>query len=424
MKKNHIRAAALAAFFCIMLPCPLLYAQLETSGFADSHYAFGTGDDQNLLSAESRLRSEIRLYSGDSSFFASVDGVYDSLAPSESGFTLKELYYEYMSEAFDLRIGRQIIIWGKADGLQITDIVSPKDYTGFVGQEYEDTRLPAEAVKLRILGALSTIETIWIPVYTSSLLPTDPLNPLTSEHPDSIAYQGSALPVSYDFTEKNLPKDFWDSEWAIRGSWYLPCMDLSLSLFHGWEDLPVQERSLTVDGSSGTVEVESRYYQIWMTGLDAAIPVKALVLRTEGALFVGRRFSAAEGFGQSLEKNQIMGLAGVDWIPGNGWSLTAQYMEDWVLDYEDAMDRDRRSSTGTVSISKDLLRETLTLSASLAMGMVYWDSAIELEAEWSLSDALSLRGGIQYYSDGEGGKGDYTAYDDLDCAWIGARCSF
>lgn len=119
-----------------------------------------------------------------------------------------------------------------------------------------------------------------------------------------------------------------------------------------------------------------------------------------------------------------MGLSGIDWIPGNGWSLTAQYMEDWVLDYEDAMDRDRRSSTGTVSISKDLLRETLTLSASLAMGMVYWDSAIELEAEWSLSDALSLRGGIQLYSEGEDGKGDYAAYDDLDCAWIGARCSF
>ena len=43
----------------------------------------------------------------------------------ETGFDLHEAWLEYAAEGWDMRLGRQTIIWGKADGVQITDIISP-----------------------------------------------------------------------------------------------------------------------------------------------------------------------------------------------------------------------------------------------------------------------------------------------------------
>ena len=42
-------------------------------------------------------------------------------------FELRELYLEYLGNSFDLRIGKQQVIWGKSDAVFITDLVSPKD---------------------------------------------------------------------------------------------------------------------------------------------------------------------------------------------------------------------------------------------------------------------------------------------------------
>ena len=45
---------------------------------------------------------------------------------------LREMYIDFFTKKMDIRIGKQQIIWGQADGVFITDVVTPKDLSEFL----------------------------------------------------------------------------------------------------------------------------------------------------------------------------------------------------------------------------------------------------------------------------------------------------
>ena len=53
---------------------------------------------------------------------------------------LRELYLDLYFNNFDLRIGKQQVVWGKADGVFITDIVSPLNLTEFLLPDFDEIR--------------------------------------------------------------------------------------------------------------------------------------------------------------------------------------------------------------------------------------------------------------------------------------------
>ena len=52
---------------------------------------------------------------------------------------LRETYLDIYFDSIDLRVGKQQIIWGKADGVFITDIVSPKDLREFLLPDFDES---------------------------------------------------------------------------------------------------------------------------------------------------------------------------------------------------------------------------------------------------------------------------------------------
>jgi hypothetical protein len=393
-------------------------------GFTDITYAFRVQDPYDQVAAKSRFRPELEAYAGDVAMFVSLDAVYSSLIPSHTGIALKEAYVDYFGDRFDLRLGRQIVVWGKADGFSITDIVSPKDYGRFVGVEYEDTRLAVDGVRLRYLGNVFCLEGIWIPSFAPSLLPEDPANPLTASYPEEADFGSGIKPVNYTVVQADAPVAFLDSEAALRASVYLPLMDFSLSFFSGWDDEAAVRQTLVTNAGNYEITVEPEYYRIWMAGIDAAVPAGSVVLRTEAALIGDRRFTRDDPFEVPVKKSQLKALAGVDWNPGYGWSLTAQYAEDWVLDYDQHIAREERKPSATFSISKSLLRETLELSAAGSIGCRYGDGYASVGTDYALTDELHLSLGSEIYWGGKDGEGEYADYADLTCVWIRGRYSF
>jgi len=72
--------------------------------------------------------------------FASVAVEKNWIISSETDVKLQELWLEHVGDEWDIRVGRQIIIWGKADGVQITDVITPPDLTEAMTRELEETR--------------------------------------------------------------------------------------------------------------------------------------------------------------------------------------------------------------------------------------------------------------------------------------------
>ena len=87
-----------------------------------------------------------------------------------------------------------------------------------------------------------------------------------------------------------------------------------------------------------------------------------------GLAFVASVFAQETSLGGTLfRKNQVLGLAGLDWTPSGGWTITAQYVADGIIDYESDLERKDFEHQATLSIEKSILNETFTITASGAI---------------------------------------------------------
>ena len=134
-----------------------------------------------------------------------------------SEFDLREAYVNAYLGPFDLRIGRQIVVWGRGDGINPTNNITPEN--GLVRSPDEDDRRVGNFLVRSFLNVDAfRLEMIWVPVYESSVIPTDFI-PL----PENIF-------LTPDFPEARLK----NGAIALKLDMVLPEFDGSLSYFEGY----------------------------------------------------------------------------------------------------------------------------------------------------------------------------------------------
>jgi hypothetical protein len=62
---------------------------------------------------------------------------------------IRELYVDIEAgSGWDVRLGKQQVVWGTADGMKLLDIINPTDYAEMAQNQMEDSRLPVWALNL------------------------------------------------------------------------------------------------------------------------------------------------------------------------------------------------------------------------------------------------------------------------------------
>jgi len=61
---------------------------------------------------------------------------------------IREIYTDISGGDFEVRLGKQQIVWGTADGMKLLDIVNPTDYAEMAQNQMEDARVPVWALNL------------------------------------------------------------------------------------------------------------------------------------------------------------------------------------------------------------------------------------------------------------------------------------
>jgi len=88
-------------------------------------------------------------------------------------FELREAYIDAdIGDAY-LRVGKQQIVWGKADGLKVLDVVNPQDFREFILDDFEDSRIPLWSVNLEVPIREVTAQVVWVPDTTTHRIPRD-----------------------------------------------------------------------------------------------------------------------------------------------------------------------------------------------------------------------------------------------------------
>ncbi|MDR1174589.1 MAG: hypothetical protein LBK83_03845 [Treponema sp.] len=422
-------AALLLCVVPVLCAAPPIQAQVEVElhGSVETLQAFSFSKDPGLTDSRNAFTGEIGAFAGAASAFVSLSAEYNGVSPDRSGFSLDEAWLDWSAGAFSFRLGRQLVSWGAADGLVLTDVVCPQNLTSYAGLDFAGSRLAVDGLRLRYSFQTLAIETLWLPLFSPARLPGEH-NPLYAVfYPSSVDVGGAALPVSIQ--DKTLPLTIHNGEYGLRLSWYTSLADLSVMGFYGWNDIAFMEKKLigTLPAVTG-LELLPEYERTITAGADASIPIGDFLLRLETAWTGGGRYerpledtAAILSGGQTerpVEKQNLKLLAGIDWNP-SAWNLSAQYYEDMLPDaYSGGTERPWRKNGVSLRIARSFFRETVKCSAWYYLDLIDFDGAGSVSAEYALTDALSLSLGSDFFSGGIDDRGSYASYKDLSCFWF------
>jgi hypothetical protein len=333
--------------------------QVGIKGFVDTYHALRTEQPNNWMSSRSRVRGELTIEKGHAGAFVSANLIHNAILSNHTGFQLREAYAYYSDNHWDVRAGRQIITWGVADALRLTDIISPMDYTEFLAQDYDDIRIPVGGLRVRFSREKWSMEAVAIPVSSFFDLPTDAENPW-SVGPIAIGAEPS--------------HNAYNMEYGGRLAFFLSGIDFSFSALHTWNKQPVL--------CNGVGE----YRRMTMLGADVSVPMGKFVVRGEVAEYLDE---LQTGGTRAASTNALLGI---DWYAGNDWTLSAQYSHKYV-----ALGEHRNTALSTLRISKELLHNTLALQTFAYIDVTNGGVFNRLSADYALNDQIHAVIGYDYF---------------------------
>jgi hypothetical protein len=236
---------------------------------------------------------------------------------------LREAYVNAYLGPLDLRLGHQIIVWGRADAFNPTNNLTPLDLR--VRSPLEDDRRLANLGLRSFLNlAPFRIEAVWLPIYRATQVPS------------------VASPSYVDFKYNNYPApSLQNGTEAARVHLELPAVEASVSYLYGYAPLPglalngISEGQTVGDSvipQAQPIRIERKAYDQHVVGFDFSTAIgDALALRGEAAyrspLHYKRRAYAPNP--------DVQYVLGADRSFGNV-SVIAQYMGRVVLDWHRA----------------------------------------------------------------------------------------
>jgi len=159
--------------FLLFLFSATAYAENFTmAGYLKNEFAIGldTFNDIHKFKNILKLSGEYRI-DDEWTFFASTKYWYDlaydwyekyDSAQHYMGHVqrtewLRDCYLDYTSDKLDIRLGKQQVVWGQADGIPILDRVNPFNLTEFWLPDFVDLRIPLWMINIKYAPKVDSI---------------------------------------------------------------------------------------------------------------------------------------------------------------------------------------------------------------------------------------------------------------------------
>jgi len=391
-------------------------SKLEINGFVRTYLGVLTNDTQDYSIFQNTVNLELKKQNDKIGFYANPY-VYH-YPKGDIDFGLREMYIDLFSEKFDLRIGKQQIIWGQADGVFITDIVSPKDLSEFLLRDFSEIRLGVTSAKLNYyFNDENSLQLVWIPSFQSTIFPeTGSIWRPNMEFP---------FPVLTDLSKKDVPFKLENSELFAKYSLNNASIDLSIMGGYTWDDDPSMHVTKVIDPATmkpKSLIIAPEHHRLSLVGGSFSTTIKDFVLRGEGAYYFGKNFNTEDPKIKDalVEKDYINYVVGLDKTIGD-WRLSGQFIQQIITDYDEAINQDQYQNLATFLLSKTMFREHVSLEWFTYFGFNEQDALSSLRVFYMPYDALSFEFGTNIFI---GDKGMFGQYGDNDMVYTRIKYSF
>ncbi len=259
---------------------------------------------------------------------------------------LREGYFRLRFRDFDLRLGRVQIAWGEADGVIVSDQVSPFDIENFIVPGFDEIRKGVDGAFFDYYFNMDTqLQALWISHFEPPDFPNprSPWFPIELEELEQPGFDVELEP----FTRP--ANTFRNSEYGIRLSGHPTAADWAVGYLRSFDDRPtLRIRPGDEPGKLRGVPVHSSFHLL--TG-NVVYPTHGVLLRMDLAAELDRMLQLEPPPGASpldprvlaafdnefvARHHVIRGLVGVDMKPDFSWwhqaDASFQFVHEEVID--------------------------------------------------------------------------------------------
>ncbi len=408
-------------------------AQLDASLKAVGRWAVNTrsGDSQALnlslqpefelaFDAGWRLKSSVRVRSeaiagmqiGDLERGAYSEYGKPALLNEATELELREFTLQGAVGETYLTLGKQQVVWGKADGLKVLDIVNPQSFREFILEDFDDSRISLWTVNLERQWRDWSFQLLWIPDQSYHALPKqDAVFAFSS--PQLVPVAPPDVDVRLDAPRR--PNNvILDSDVGWRAATFWQGWDVTFNYLYQYDNLPALRQKLALVGGQPVVTVTPQYRRTHVFGITFSNAFEDWVVRGEFAYFskhsfIGRDLRREEGVVSSPELHYVLGL---DWNAPADVLVSAQLIQSWMIEDAELSTRDRLDTTFTALVRRNFLYDTLTADLLLIANANHGDGIVRPKLSYQWQDNLTTWIGADiFYGERQGVFGQFGSND-------------
>lgn len=301
---------------------------------------------------------------------------------------VRELYWRMDGASWQLNMGKQLLAWGRADGLNPTDNLSPRDFTQLAPED-NDLREGIATVNGQYNVENSTLSLLWFPAAASHSIPLED------------------IPGVYYRSEDAPEKSQYALQWEYLGA----SADMSLSWFDGYDLMP---DLLAGNVGSQGLEIILHNQPLQVLGGDISFAEGNRVWRAEIA------WSQTDSSGKAdfaHKKDQLWFVGGPEFNLGSNWVVSVQLSMKRVFDFAAPADhlpmgvlhevalrqmatanQTRATQNGvTWRIAKSAFNDSLQLETSGVVLAKGEGGLTRVHADYVPRDAVHIRLGMENY---------------------------
>lgn len=223
-------------------------------------------------------------------------------------FYLRENYLDFAVGDWELRVGRQHIVWGEVVSLYFADVVSARDQRDFILPSFDITRIPQWAARAEYFGNNWHAELVWIPYQSYDEIG----KPGAEFYP--VGRIADDIPGAVFASDDRPARNIGNSAWGVRMNTLVNGWDVAGFFYRSHSAAPTWHREINFAGPTPEVVFTPRHAQISQTGATLSKDFGSFVLRGEAVYTDGQKYSVddlndADGV---VERNSFDYILGFD----------------------------------------------------------------------------------------------------------------
>jgi hypothetical protein len=311
---------------------------------------------------------------------------------TDSDFMLDETYVNWAAGTFNLKVGNQIVRWGKADELSPLDNLNPEEVKDGLVRPREERKLPTPMVNAEIYREPLKLQGVFIPYFEKSKFDRVGTDWALFRH---LNEEIGPISIDQDKPSNNLENCLA----GARLSGTVRHVDLGVSYLYGRDHLP-SLGSLSLPPGAPPVPSSSNlkdlYQFAYLTGQPVTLHydrqsiygfefetiLGEVGVRGDLAYIDKRRFLTNDL--ENVKKRVLQYVVGGDYHGPESIYVNLQFSQSWILDYDDSILFDKELTNtfygkASKGFSGDRLNLTLRSFYNLTDKSFFINPALELK---------------------------------------------